>query len=98
MYFFISQSLQHRRVCEKVGKEMMFQSTMSHKINFIMRHTGRDESKYVLNTAVQIYQVRDFPGGAVVKNPPANAGDTRSSPAREDPTCRRATKPVCHKY
>ena len=22
----------------------------------------------------------DFPGGAVVKNPPANAGDTRSSP------------------
>ena len=24
--------------------------------------------------------VRDFPGGAVVKNPPANAGDTGSSP------------------
>ena len=23
---------------------------------------------------------RDFPGGAVVKNPPANAGDTSSSP------------------
>ena len=23
---------------------------------------------------------RDFPGGAVVKNPPANAGDTGSSP------------------
>ena len=23
----------------------------------------------------------DFPGGAVVKNPPANAGDTGSSPA-----------------
>ena len=23
---------------------------------------------------------RDFPGGAVVKNPPANAGDTCSSP------------------
>ena len=25
-------------------------------------------------------QNRDFPGGAVVKNPPANAGDTGSSP------------------
>ena len=23
---------------------------------------------------------RDFPGGVVVKNPPANAGDTGSSP------------------
>ena len=25
---------------------------------------------------------RDFPGGAVVKNPPANAGDKGSSPGR----------------
>ena len=24
--------------------------------------------------------VRDFPGGTLVKNPPANAGDTGSSP------------------
>ena len=28
----------------------------------------------------QKLQSRDFPGGAVVKNPPANAGDTGSSP------------------
>ena len=41
--------------------------------------------------------VLDFPGGAVV-NPPANAGDTGSSPGLEDPTCRRATKPVHHNY
>ena len=26
--------------------------------------------------------VRDFPGGAVVENPPATAGDTGSSPAQ----------------
>ena len=26
------------------------------------------------------YKVWDFPGGAVVKDPPANAGDTGSSP------------------
>ena len=25
---------------------------------------------------------KDFPGGAVVKNPPANAGDTGSSPGQ----------------
>ena len=25
-------------------------------------------------------EVRDFPGGTVVKNPPANAGDMGSSP------------------
>ena len=34
-----------------------------------------------------------FPGGTVVKNPPATAGDTNSSP---DP--RRSTKPVRHNY
>ena len=36
---------------------------------------------------------RDFPGGSVVKNPPANQG-TR---VWEDPTCCGATKPAHHK-
>ena len=40
--------------------------------------------------------VGDFPGGTVVKNPPANAGDMGSSPVREDPTCSRTAKPVGH--
>ena len=39
-----------------------------------------------------------FPGGAVVKNPLANAGDMGSSPGLEDPTCPGATKPVRHNY
>ena len=43
-------------------------------------------------------QKRGFPGGAVVKNLPANAGDTGSSPGPGDPTCHRATKPVRHNY
>ena len=37
---------------------------------------------------------RGFHGGSVVTNPPANAGDTGSSPAPpilEDPTCGGAT-------
>ena len=42
-------------------------------------------------------ELQDFPGGAVVKNPPANAGDMGSSPVQEDPTCHGATKPL-HNY
>ena len=40
----------------------------------------------------------DFPGGAVVKNPPANAGTWVWSLVWEDPTCHGANKPVCHNY
>ena len=41
----------------------------------------------------------DFPGGTVVKNPPANAGDMGSIPSPGiDPTCQRATKPMHHNY
>ena len=32
------------------------------------------------NTKLIEKEIRDFPGGAVVKNPPANAGDMSSSP------------------
>ena len=39
-----------------------------------------------------------LPGGSVVKNPPANAGDAVLSLVWEDPTCRGATKSVCHNY
>ena len=38
----------------------------------------------------------DFPGGAVVKNPPANEGDTGSSP--DAGRSRGATKPMRHNY
>ena len=34
----------------------------------------------------------------MVKNLPANAGDTGSSPGPQDPTCHGATKPVRHNY
>ena len=37
-----------------------------------------------------------FPGGSMVKNPPANAGDMGSIPDREDPTCLGAARSVCH--
>ena len=40
----------------------------------------------------------DFPGGALVKNLPANAGTWVQALVQEDPTCCGATKPVCHNY
>ena len=44
-------------------------------------------------------EMRDFPGGPVVKNPPANAGDIGWYLVQEDYTCRGASKPtkaMCH--
>ena len=41
-------------------------------------------------------QERDFPGGAVVKNPPAKAGDEPWS--GRIPHATEQTKPVCHNY
>ena len=40
----------------------------------------------------------DFPGGTVVENLPANAGDTGSSPGPGRSHMLRATKSVCHNY
>ena len=41
----------------------------------------------------------DFPGGPVVKNQPANAGDTGLTPlVWEGFTCHGATKPMSHNY
>ena len=48
-----------------------------------------------MNKASKTYKILEFPGGAVVKNPPANAGDTGSSPGL---ACHGATKPVRHNY
>ena len=39
-----------------------------------------------------------FPGGAVLENPPAKAGDRVQALVREDPTCCGASKPVSHNY
>ena len=45
---------------------------------------GNIIQQYTLHTHIsKITEIRtswDFPGGSVVKNPPANAGDTDSSP------------------
>ena len=55
-------------------------------------------SPRIFDKDAKTIQWRDFPGGAVVKNPPANAGDMGLSPGPEDPTCRGATKSTRHNY
>ena len=50
------------------------------------RHPGHcEEGPYIIHTksVSSISVVQGFPGDAVVKNPPANAGDTGSSPGPE---------------
>ena len=42
-------------------------------------------------------QIEDFPGGAVVKNLPVNAGNTGLSPGPEQ-LSHGATKPMCRNY
>ena len=41
---------------------------------------------------------KGFPGGPVVKNPPANAGTWVKSLVQEDPKSCGATEPVHHNY
>ena len=43
-------------------------------------HPGCFRVLTIMNEAAINFQAQGFPGGAVVKNPPANAGDTGSSP------------------
>ena len=40
--------------------------------------------------------IEGFPGGSVVKNPPANAEDTGSTPGPGRSHMRKAPKPMCH--
>ena len=54
--------------------------------------------KWLLSRKFKNNKCWDFPGGAVVKHPPANAGDTGSIPGLGRPHMPRATEPVHHNY
>ena len=43
-------------------------------------------------------ETEGFPGGSVLKSPPASIGDTGSIPDPEGPTCCGALRPICHDY
>ena len=56
------------------------------------------ESPVPFHHLAKVKPSRGFPGGAVVKSPPASAGTRVRALVQKDPTCRRATKPVRHNY
>ena len=45
-----------------------------------IKSSKQKKKKKVLSTFICKEEKQDFPGGAVVKNPPASAGDTGSIP------------------
>ena len=66
--------------------------------SFSSKYTNGSFFTSAFQISLENISCRDFPGGAMVKNLPANAGDTGSRPGLEDPTCRGATKPASHNY
>ena len=68
----------------KTGRPFWFQaisvqSFNDHEANMTEISVAR-HSKECTEFALKMYRIRDFPGGTVVKNPPANAGDMGSIP------------------
>ena len=62
----------------------------------LILHWESREMREKVNNKIKNKMYRDFPGGTVVKNPPANAWVP--SLVWEDPTCHGAAKPMRHKY
>ena len=65
-------------------------------MDYKQEHSGYH--KEIIAIISQQISVLGFPGGAAVKNPPANAGAQVRSLVQEDPTRCGATKPVRHNY
>ena len=59
---------------------------------------GKQEKLPSTNQECWENRIQGFPGGSVVKNPPANAGDTDLIPGLGKSHMPRATKSVHHKY
>ena len=69
-------------------------------ISFNQGEVGPHRLSSTSSKSHNIKILTDFPGGSVVKNPYANAGDMGLIPGLgwEDPTCLRTTKPMSHNW
>ena len=80
-----------------MGKEIVSQAQeaqrVSHRIN-----PRRNMPRHILIKLSKSKHKEGFPGGAVVENLPANAGDTGSSPGLGRSHMPRSNWPVSHNY
>ena len=68
-------------------------------VSFLSEKAKRIFSDKVIQDGEEKMQEKNFPGGPVVTNLPANTGDMGLILIQgKDPTCHRATEPVCHNY
>ena len=70
----------HKRIKLGINNQKKFGEIYKYvefKHTFLNIHWVKEEIRRV---NLKYFEMRDFPGGAVVKNPPANAGDMGSSP------------------
>ena len=78
------------------GIRTKWNSGLANKMNnAVFRTTVEPRNNHITLSKSKGYD-RGFPGGAVVENLPANAGDAGSSLVLEDPTCHGATGSVSH--
>ena len=63
--------------------------------NWAFYHLQRQCYSFLVRSPLSWYS---FPGGPVVKNPPASTGDMGLIPVKVDPTCCGVTKPVHHNF
>ena len=84
-----------KEVLKKKDKNKIVGKSSSQGTN--LRAPNRQTWKTLINK-IKKYGTEGLSGVSVVKNPPANAGDTSLIPTREDPTCRRVTKSMSHNY
>ena len=55
-------------------------------------------NQHLLNNYIERSILGGFPGGSLINNPLANAGNAGSTSVREDPTCCGVIKVVCRNY
>ena len=84
-----------------VASLQMSRKALSEQGHYVIQKSRRPLN--LLNTSQRYMvpnelQLRDFPGDVVVKNPPANTGDTGSSPGLGRCHMLRSNKPVHHNY
>ena len=104
----VTLGLRHRRECvQRTGRSAEaevgegsrlrgIQAQLCHEITLRPRH----QTSYIFNLLIcdkrQKNTSSGFPGGSVVKKPPASVGDRGL--IQKDPTGRGATKPMCRDY